>query len=90
MRKCLQPSTEFALLGFRTKAFSKTGRKILATVGFRTAIIFYNRSRGQFCSGYRDKLSIFAGFSRDGASKFASERASGLVVGYGIVKIVLG
>jgi hypothetical protein len=80
MRKCLEPSTELALLGFRTKAFPKTGRKVLATVGLRTAITFYNRSRRQICSGRRDKLSIFAGFSRDGPSKFAFEQASGLVV----------
>jgi hypothetical protein len=70
------------------EAFSKTDRKILAMVGFRTAITFYNRSRGQFCSGRRDKLSIFAGFSRDDASKFASERASGLVVIFFFVKRV--
>jgi hypothetical protein len=70
MRKRLNPGTELPSLGFRTTAVSKTGRKIVATVGFRTAATFYNRSRGQKYSGQPDKLPIFWSFVRDGASGF--------------------
>jgi hypothetical protein len=68
------------VLGFRIATFSKTGRKIVAMVGFRIAIAFYPRSRGPYCSGQSDKICNFRFLSRDGRCKFSFGRASGLVV----------
>jgi hypothetical protein len=59
------------------RSVSETGCKILATVSFRTAATFYNRSRGQKYSGQPNKFTIFRNFICDGASGFRPTRRLG-------------